>query len=100
MEPSRPPLGALGSVNNHALPQGEAQSDWEPSALELDQLRSWLDVRPDGMLTLEMLQPDDPDLGPKAKRLMERDGYVRQPQSAAGPPGSRDPHARLWLICR
>jgi hypothetical protein len=47
-----------------------------------------------------MLQPDDPDLGPKAKRLMERDGYVRQPQSAAGPPGSRDPHARLWLVCR
>lgn len=79
---ARPPLGALGSVNNHALPQnGEKQADWQPNGEELEELRDWLAARPHGghpsrPLRLEILRPDDSQLGPKAKSLMERDGFV------------------------
>jgi hypothetical protein len=72
-----PPRGALASVNNHAIRQGGPQTHWVPNDSELDQLRHFLAERPDdGGPPLELLQPDDPELGPKAKKLMERDGYV------------------------
>ena len=72
-----PPRGALASANNHAIRQGKPQPDWVPNHSELDQLRHFLAERPDDSgPPLELLQPDDPELGPKAKKLMERDGYA------------------------
>ena len=72
-----PPRGALASVNNHAIRQGEPQADWVPNDSELAQLCRFLAERPDHAgPPLELLQPDDPELGTKAKQLMARDGYV------------------------